>query len=92
MEKMTAVETGSTQERLLFDFLTEDDLARELDLSRKTLLRWGKDGRGPKRTKIGRRVLYRRDSVRAWLAACEADPHRRDRRFGTRSSRGSARS
>jgi predicted DNA-binding transcriptional regulator AlpA len=84
MNTAEAVETKRTQEGLLCDFMSEDDLARDLDVAKKTLHRWSKEGRGPRRTKIGRRVLYRRDSVREWLQACERDPHQRDRRFGLR--------
>ncbi len=77
MNTVEAVETKSTQGGLLHDFLTEDELAKELAVAKKTLHRWNKEGRGPKRTKIGRRVVYRRGSVREWLAGCEGDPHER---------------
>jgi hypothetical protein len=76
----TATETPVAT-TLLADYLDQPALARELKIATKTLDRWGKEGRGPAVTKIGRRVLYSRKAVIEWLAACEKDLHRRDHRF-----------
>jgi predicted DNA-binding transcriptional regulator AlpA len=59
----------------LADFLTQDEAAAELKICERTLDRWRRLGEGPPVTKLGRRVLYRRSSLQAWLRACE---HRGD--------------
>jgi excisionase family DNA binding protein len=79
----TAVESSGAMQ-LLSPFFTQDELARQLGITRKTLDRWATEGKGPKVTRIGRRILYSKKTVAAWLAACERDPHQRDRRFGSR--------
>jgi hypothetical protein len=60
---------------LLADFLTQDDAAAELKICERTLDRWRRLGEGPPITKLGRRVLYRRSSLQAWLRTRE---HRGD--------------
>jgi hypothetical protein len=50
----------NTIEILLADFLTPDEAASELKICTRTLDRWRRLGEGPKVTKIGRRVYYRR--------------------------------
>jgi len=57
---------------VLEDFLTRDELASELMRSPRTLDRWEVLGIGPPRTFVGRKILYRRMSVRQWLAAQES--------------------
>jgi hypothetical protein len=61
----------STAENLLADFLTLDEAAAELKVCGRTLDRWRRLGEGPPITKLGRRILYRRSSVQAWLHARE---------------------
>ena len=61
----------STSENLLADFLTQDEAAAELKICERTLDRWRQLGEGPPFTKIGRRVYYRRPTLRAWLSARE---------------------
>jgi hypothetical protein len=61
----------SITERLLADFLEQDEAAAELKVCGRTLDRWRRLGEGPPVTKIGRRVLYRRESLEAWLRARE---------------------
>lgn len=58
-------------EGLLSDFLTREELANELQQNPRTLDRWNAAGTGPPRTKIGRKVFYRRSTVRQWLAKQE---------------------
>jgi hypothetical protein len=69
----------SKPEAILSDFVTRDEFASELDRSPRTLDRWEVLGIGPPRTLVGRKVLYRRASIRSWLAAQErhrsTDPH-----------------
>jgi excisionase family DNA binding protein len=62
-------------ENLLADFLTQDEAAAELKVSERTLDRWRRLGEGAPVTKIGRRVLYRRTSLQAWLHAREHHGH-----------------
>jgi hypothetical protein len=56
---------------LLLEFLTKEQLATELGRNPRTLDRWAVLGNGPPRTRIGRKVLYRRASVEKWIAAQE---------------------
>lgn len=58
-------------DNLLADFLTQDEVAAELKLCERTLDRWRRLGEGPPITKLGRRVLYRRSSLQAWLCSQE---------------------
>lgn len=50
------------------EYLTTDDLARLLRTSPESIRWWRHVGRGPTSFKAGRRVLYARDDVHAWLA------------------------
>jgi len=61
----------SITEKLLAEFLEQNEAAAELKVCGRTLDRWRRLGEGPPVTKIGRRVLYRRVSVQKWLAAQE---------------------
>jgi len=63
----------SSSEPILADFLTPEALAAELDRNKRTIDRWDALGIGPPRTRIGRRVLYRRASVQRWLLEQESD-------------------
>jgi hypothetical protein len=57
----------SNIEPLLSEYVTRDDAATELDVTGRTLDRWHRLGEGPPITKVGRRILYRRSSLLAWL-------------------------
>ena len=61
----------SNSEPILADFLTKEELAAELRRNPRTLDRWEVLGMGPPRTRVGRKVLYRRASVQKWLVAQE---------------------
>lgn len=65
----------STTDNLLADFLTQDEAAAELKVCERTLDRWRRLDEGPPITKLGRRVLYRRTSLLAWLHAREDHGH-----------------
>ena len=51
--------------------MTAPQLAKVLAISEKTLARYRLDGRGPRFIRVGRRILYRRESVIEYLAARE---------------------
>ena len=57
---------------VLEGYISETDFARQLNRSVRTLQRLAARQSG--RIKIGRLVLYRIDSVRAWLAQQEKKP------------------
>ena len=61
----------ATIENLLDEFLTQEEAAAELKVCERTLDRWRRLDEGPPITTLGRRVLYRRSSLQAWLRARE---------------------
>jgi excisionase family DNA binding protein len=61
----------SNSEPLLSDYFTPKEAAAELKVTDRTLDRWHRLGEGPPITKLGRRVLYRRASLQAWLCGRE---------------------
>lgn len=48
------------------------DAARAVGVSENTLRTWRTKGIGPVGFKVGRRVMYRRTAIEAWLAEQEA--------------------
>jgi hypothetical protein len=56
------------------EFMDEDALANRLGVTSRTLRRWHVMRVGPPRTTIGRKILYRVDSVMTWLVAREEKP------------------
>ncbi|GLO76493.1 hypothetical protein MACH18_35730 [Phaeobacter italicus] len=56
--------------------MTPTEAAKLLGVSTRTLSRWHALRVGPARCKIGRKVLYRREAVNAWLAQNETQPTR----------------
>lgn len=58
-------------DHILGDFLEQDEAAAELKVCRRTLDRWRRLAQGPPITRLGRRILYRRSSLLAWLYARE---------------------
>jgi hypothetical protein len=52
---------------LLQDYLSRDELARQLGESTRTLYRWEEKRIGPPVTRVGKRVLYHIPSVQLWL-------------------------
>jgi hypothetical protein len=61
------------------EFHSREELALELGISPRTVARWEVLRTGPPITRIGRQVLYRKSSVRVWLAAQESQPVRTSR-------------
>lgn len=53
------------------DHLTPDQLAAELGVSLRTLMRWHALRKGPARISVGRLILYRRAAIQDWLASLE---------------------
>jgi hypothetical protein len=62
-------------EKLLADFLTQKEAAAELRVCERTLDRWRWLDEGPPITKLGRRTLYRRSSLKTWLRTQERRAH-----------------
>ena len=60
---------------LLSDYATETEAAAELRCHPRTLVRWRALRIGPPHTKLGGRILYRRGSIKAWLASLESRDH-----------------
>jgi len=56
--------------------LTPNEVAETLRVSERTLHRWHALRVGPARCKVGRRVLYRKSAIDAWLTANETKPVR----------------
>ncbi len=52
---------------VLDEWMTRRALARELGVSVDTLARWETCRIGPPSIRVGRKVLYRRETVREWL-------------------------
>lgn len=69
---------------LLSGMYTRQQLALELGFTCDTLCRWEALQIGPPCTRIGRRVLYRRDAVETWLLEQENARANRGRRGGRR--------
>jgi excisionase family DNA binding protein len=55
------------------EFLTLNELSQVLGAPVSTLRHWRLTGYGPKAARIGRRVLYRRSDVEAWINAAFGD-------------------
>ena len=66
---------GSSEEGpdmgLLEDWISRHDLAISLGVSEDTLWRWDAKRTGPQSIKLGRKVYYRRSTVRSWLETRE---------------------
>lgn len=61
------------QDRIQDGYLTSEQAAHGLGISRRTLHRWGRLKKGPPSIKVGRSVFYRRASIERWLLALEGD-------------------
>lgn len=65
---------------ILEGHLSKSQLAEQLGRSVRALDRWERQRIGPPRIKVGKLILYRVESVQAWLAS-------REQRHNTRGSR-----
>ena len=64
---------------LLQDYLTREELAGELRVTPRTIIRWQDQADGLPYVEMGGRVLYRRQSILAWLESRERKPNPRRR-------------
>ena len=55
---------------VLAGYLHENELAKELGVTRATIRRWKALGEAPTPTRIGRKVFYARKDVVGWLESC----------------------
>jgi len=62
--------------RLLDDYLSETELAKELGVCVDTLQRWRRLRQAPAHTRVGRSVLYHKDAIRVWLREREVGADR----------------
>jgi hypothetical protein len=79
--------TLCTTTRVLNGYLTPPELAAQLGVCPRTLARWHRDRTGPPRSVVGRRILYRAESVTAWLAKREKNFDEESRTAGHRGRR-----
>lgn len=49
------------------EYLTKHEAAKLLGKSVPTLDRWNRLGTGPKRTRVGKTILYRKSALVEWL-------------------------
>ncbi len=64
---------------LLDDYLTEQQLAEQLDKTPRTLQSWRQRRCGPPWTILGKTVFYRKDAFIGWLRSLEQQPVRSQR-------------
>jgi len=62
---------NANRQGALAEWITRDDLAKQLALTTDTLARWATQGNGPARIKVGRRVFYCKSTVQKWLKSQE---------------------
>jgi excisionase family DNA binding protein len=65
---------------ILEDYIDIAPLADELGLHPRTLMRWTEQPHGLPFVRLGRRILFKRDSVRDWISAHEHKPRGATRR------------
>lgn len=66
--------TNETESRSILDgYISERQLAEQIGRTVRTVRRWAALREGPPRTRVGKQVLYRLESVREWLASLEKD-------------------
>ena len=64
----------ATNSRKLPPTFTIHELAKELDVSVRSLQRWHDMRTGPARIKVGGKIYYRQSKVEEWLKQNEFDP------------------
>ncbi len=68
---LSDLSTADAASGILSEYVEKEELAAQLGLNSRTLDRWDVLGTGPPRTRVGRKVFYRRESVRKWLTGRE---------------------
>ena len=71
---------------LLADYMTPQQVAKELGVNPRTLDRWYQLRKGPVRTRLGKRVLYAQQDVTDWLGT-NRELNRGSQQNGRRSRR-----
>lgn len=71
---MTAIATNTVSTVNPDELIEATEAAALLRQKPQTLAAWRCDGKGPEFVKIGRRVLYRRDAISAWIAGQIVQP------------------
>ena len=66
------LKTGQA-ESVLRDWVSRAELATQIGVSVDTLCRWDSEGVGPASVRIGRNIVYRRETVAKWLSGLEAE-------------------
>src|SRR5262245_2397247 len=68
---------------ILNGYIDLDPLAEELGRHPRTIMRWTEERDGLPFVRLGRRIMFKRESVRDWISAREHKPNsRRSRRTG----------
>lgn len=52
-------------------YFTESETAKKLGTATQTLRVWACRRKGPPRTKVGRKIFYKEESLAAWMRAQE---------------------
>jgi hypothetical protein len=71
---MSTIETA-----LLADYIDIEPFAVEMQRHPRTIRRWMNQPDGLPFTKLGKRILIRRESAKKWIAAQEHQPNQRKR-------------
>jgi len=61
----------ASQKLLMGDYFEEEQLARELNVTRRTLRLWRLRHTVPPFGRLGKRIVYRVEAVRGWLASLD---------------------
>ena len=68
-----AAAVPATAGALLNDYLTEQQLAEQLDVTIRTLRKWRSLGEAPPETRLGKRIYYSRRSALSWIQARQSE-------------------
>lgn len=60
--------------RDVLGLMTVAELCAAIDVTKETLARWRVQSQGPRYTKLGRSIFYRRVDVRNWVNQCTYAP------------------
>ncbi len=77
MPKTTSIDAPVPASSLLGEnYLSHAQVAKGFGISPRTLFRLHTQRQGPPRVRVGKKVLYRRESLLAWLASREESPRK----------------
>lgn len=57
--------------KLIDEYLTPEETAAEIGVTRRTLINWQRNRTGPPISRIGHRTMYFKPSIVAWLRSRE---------------------